>query len=99
MEPAEGADDMEEIGESTFVKAREKRDGPIRISKPEWSVYELVDGRRSISNIVDRTFLSDFEGSKAFYDLLNRGLIEEARRSIYRLLAGDEPKETVGTDD
>ena len=81
VEPAEGADDIEEIGESTFVKAREKRDGPIRISKPEWSVYELVDGRRSIGNIVDRTFLSDFEGSKAFYDLLNRGLIEEARRT------------------
>ncbi|HYN43558.1 MAG TPA: hypothetical protein VE129_17405, partial [Thermoanaerobaculia bacterium] len=30
---------------------------------------------------VDRTFLSDFEGSKAFYDLLSRGLIEEARRT------------------
>ena len=33
VEPAEGADDIEEIGEATFVKAREKRDGPIRISK------------------------------------------------------------------
>ncbi len=81
VEPAEGADDIEEIGEATFVRSREKRDGPIRISKAEWSVYELVDGRRTIGNIVDRTFLSDFEGSKAFYDLLSRGLIEEARRT------------------
>lgn len=81
VEPAEGADDAEEIGEATFARAREKRDGPIRISKPEWSVYELVDGRRTIGDIVDRTFLSDFEGSKAFYDLLSRGLIEEARRT------------------
>ena len=81
VEPAEGADDVEEIGEATFARAREKRDGPIRISKAEWSVYELVDGRRTISDIVDRTFLSDFEGSKAFYDLLSRGLIEEARRT------------------
>ena len=81
VEPAEGADDIEEIGEATFVRSRERRDGPIRISKAEWAVYELVDGRRTISDIVDRTFLSDFEGSKAFYDLLSRGLIEEARRT------------------
>jgi len=81
VEPAEGADDVEDIGEATFAKARERRDGPIRISRPEWSVYELVDGRRTIGDIVDRTFLSDFEGSKAFYDLLSRGLIEESRRT------------------
>jgi len=81
VEPAEGADDIEEIGEATFARTRERRDGPIRISKAEWAVYELVDGRRTISDIVDRTFLSDFEGSKAFYELLSRGLIEEARRT------------------
>lgn len=81
LEPAEGADDVEEIGDATFSRARERRDGPIRISKAEWSVYELVDGRRSIGDIVERTFLSDFEGTKAFYDLLSRGLIEEARRT------------------
>lgn len=81
VEPAEGADDVEEIGDATLSKARERRDGSIRISKAEWSVYELVDGRRTISDIVDRTFLSDFEGAKAFYDLLSRGLIEESRRT------------------
>lgn len=81
VEPAEGADDVEEIGEATFNRSREKRDGPIRISRAEWSVYELVDGRRTIGDIVDRTFLSDFEGTKAFYDLISRGLIEEARRT------------------
>jgi len=80
VEPAEGADDVEEIGEATFNRSREKRDGPIRISRAEWSVYELVDGRRTIGDIVDRTFLSDFEGTKAFFDLLSRGLIEEVRR-------------------
>ena len=55
--------------------------GAFQISRAEWSVYELVDGRRTIGDIIDRTFLSDFEGSKAFYDLLSRGLIEEARRT------------------
>jgi hypothetical protein len=81
VEPAEDADDVEEIGDAIHPKARDRRDGAIRISRAEWSVYELVDGRRSIGDIVERTFLSDFEGAKAFFDLLSRGLIEEARRT------------------
>jgi hypothetical protein len=78
VEPAEDADDVEEIRDAAHAKGRE---GAIRISRPEWWVYELVDGRRTIGEIVERTFLSDFEGSKAFYDLLSRGLIEESRRT------------------
>lgn len=79
--------EMEDFGESTFErKAREHRDEPIRISREEWAVYELVDGRRTVSAIIERTFLSEFEGTKAFYDLLSRGLIEEAKRL---LLQGD----------
>lgn len=81
VEPAEGAEEVEEIGDVTHTRLRERRDEPIRISKAEWSVYELVDGRRSVGSIVDRTFLSEFEGAKAFFDLLSRGLIEEARRT------------------
>ncbi len=81
VEPAEDADDVEEIRDAAHAKGRERREGAIRISRPEWSVYELVDGRRTIGEIVERTFLSDFEGSKAFYDLLSRGLIEESRRT------------------
>ena len=62
-------------------RARERRDGPIRVSRAEGAVYDLVDGRRTVGDIVDRTFLSEFEGSKAFFDLLSRGLVEEARRT------------------
>lgn len=78
VEPA-ADDDVEEVGDVTH-SGRARRDGPIRISKAEWACYQLVDGRRKISDIIDRTFLSDFEGTKAFYDLLSRGLIEESRR-------------------
>ncbi len=81
VEPAEDRDDVEEIGEPAGSRARERRDGPIRVSRAEWAVYELVDGRRTVGDIVDRTFLSEFEGSKAFFDLLSRGLVEEARRT------------------
>jgi hypothetical protein len=81
VEAADLADDVEEVGDVSHPRGRERRDGPIRISRPEWSVYELVDGRRTIGDIVDRTFLSEFDGTKAIYDLLSRGLIEEARRT------------------
>jgi hypothetical protein len=81
VEPAEGPQEIEEIGDVTLTKRAERRDGPIRISRAEWSVYELVDGRRAVGDIVERTFLSDFEGAKAFFDLLSRGLIEESRRT------------------
>lgn len=78
VEPAD-EDDVEAVGDITH-SGRARRDGPILISKAEWACYQLVDGRRKITDIVDRTFLSDFEGTKAFYDLLSRGLIEESRR-------------------
>ncbi len=81
VEAAEVADDVEDAAEITGTRGRERRDGPIRISKAEWSVYDLVDGRRTVGDIVERTFLSDFDGAKAFFDLLSRGLIEEARRT------------------
>ena len=81
VEAAELADEVEEVGDGTGTKGRERRDGPIRISKAEWSVYDLVDGRRTVGDIVERTFLSDFDGAKAFFDLLSRGLIEESRRT------------------
>lgn len=78
VEPAD-EDDVEEVGDVTH-SGRLRRDEPIRISKAEWACYQLIDGRRKISDIVDRTFLSDFEGTKAFFDLLSRGLVEEVRR-------------------
>lgn len=81
VEPADVADDVDETADASHHGRRDRRDGPIRISRPEWAVYELVDGRRTIGDIIERTFLSDFDGTKAFYDLLSRGLIEEARRT------------------
>ncbi len=81
VSPAE-ADDGEdaEIGESTVLKrSRERGDEAIKVSRAEWLVYELVDGARTVEEIIERTFLADFEGAKAFYDLVNRGLIAEVR--------------------
>ncbi len=77
---AEENEEPEEIGEASIARrAKEGRDEPIKISRQEWPMYELVDGRRSVAAIIDRTFLSDFDGSKAVYDLVSRGLIAEVK--------------------
>lgn len=81
VEPVD-AEEAEDFGDATILKrarAQESKSEPIRISKAEWAVYELVDGRRSVTSIIERTFLSDFDGCKAFYDLVSRGLIEEIK--------------------
>jgi Domain of unknown function (DUF4388) len=73
-------EDVDEMGESTMRRrAKDQKAGPIRISPAEWAVYELVDGRRSVAEINERTFLSEFDGCKAIYDLVTRGLVEEIK--------------------
>lgn len=75
-------EDMEELGEASVLqRSKSRAHEPIRISRAEWAVYELVDGQRSVGQILERTFLSDFDGSKAFYDLVSRGLVAEVRRA------------------
>lgn len=80
--PAQDEDDVEEIGESSLERRmREKRADPIRVSQAEWAVYQLVDGVLSIAEINERTFLSEFDGCKAVYDLVSRGLIAEVKKA------------------
>jgi hypothetical protein len=77
--PAEDEDAVEDVEDSTLARrAREKRLDPIRVSRAEWSVYELVDGRRSVAEMNEMAFLSEFDGCKACFDLVSRGLIEES---------------------
>jgi hypothetical protein len=77
--PAEDEDEVEVVEDSTLSRrAREKRLDPIRVSRGEWSVYELVDGQKSVAEVNELAFLSEFDGCKAFYDLVSRGLIEES---------------------
>jgi hypothetical protein len=88
--PAEGEDEVHDINEASVEKrAWEKRLDPIKISRAEWAVYELVDGVRSVAEINELTFLAEFDGCKAFFDLVSRGLIEEV---------GYEPKAAGGAE-
>ena len=77
--PAEAEDAVEDVEDSTLARrAREKRLDPIRVSRAEWSVYELVDGSRTVAEINELAFLSEFDGCKACFDLVSRELIEES---------------------
>jgi hypothetical protein len=79
-QPVIPADDEELTDDVEAVPERSGKDhrlDPVRISRAEWAVYELVDGRRTVAEINELTFLSEFDGCKAFYDLVSRGLIEE----------------------
>jgi hypothetical protein len=76
--PADDEEQVEEIEALPYRSARDRRLDPIRISRNEWAVYELVDEHRTVAEINELTFLSEFDGCKAFYDLVSRGLIEES---------------------
>ncbi len=75
--PADDEELVDDVDGSADRAGKESRLEPIRISRAEWAVYELVDGRRTVAEINEVTFLSEFEGCKAFFDLVSRGLIEE----------------------
>ena len=93
--PAEDEDGVEVVEDSTVARrARDRRPEPIRVSRAEWSVYELVDGQRTVAEINELAFLSEFDGCKAFFDLVSRGLVEEAMPRAVE--APDEPGLPVG---
>jgi Domain of unknown function (DUF4388) len=59
-------------------------EGTLSVSRPEAETWRWIDGRRSIGDIMERAFLSDFEVLKGSADLAARNLIEIGR-------AADEP--------
>src|SRR2546425_2278093 len=75
------ADEVDFDDNAPPVKRRKTHGGSdkIRISQEEKQVYELVDGRKTVTEIVEVSRLSDFDTNKALYELLTRDLIEEVR--------------------
>ncbi len=54
-------------------------EGTLSVSRPEAETWRWIDGRRSVGDIMERAFLSDFEVLKGTVDLLGRNLIEVGR--------------------
>lgn len=76
-----GADEADEID---FEPAAARKKKPvsadkIRISEEEKQVFDLVDGTRTVAEIVEISKISEFDTNKALYELLTRDLIEEVR--------------------
>jgi hypothetical protein len=54
-------------------------EGTLSVSRPEAETWRWIDGRRSVGDIMERAFLSDFEVLKGTADLASRNLIEIGR--------------------
>ena len=67
------------------VSAEEVHEGTLAVSRPEAETWRWIDGIRTVADIMERAFLSDFDVLKGFADLLDRNVIVEARSSPERL--------------
>ena len=57
------------------VQADQAGEGALLVSGREAEAWKWVDGRRKVSDILERAFLSDLEAYRALSDLLGRNLI------------------------
>jgi hypothetical protein len=80
-----GGDNVEEVDFDSPAPTSRKKTKPggvadkIRISEDEKQVYDLLDGKRTVAEIIEMSRVSEFDTSKALYELLTRDLIEEVR--------------------
>jgi len=58
----------------------ESAPGRLAVSPEEAIVWKLIDGKRSVTEITESTFLSDFDVVKALDQMLGRHLIVEVER-------------------
>jgi hypothetical protein len=100
----EREDDFDDLGFSFTDSPEESRVEVFddsRLSRNQSKVYQLVNGRDSVAELILESPLIEFETCKALADLVDRGLIREAtQEEIARSLAREvEPvrRSSVGT--
>lgn len=59
----------------------EEAAGAVTLSDTERLVYGLVDGKRPVQEVVDRSALSEFETCRTMFELISRQLLEEVRQA------------------
>jgi hypothetical protein len=72
--------DLELDGTSPHTEQKPPSEGRIKLSAEEREVLNLVDGKRTASEISERTTLGEFDTYRILADLLTRNLIEEVKR-------------------
>ncbi len=55
-------------------------EGAVTLNKEERIVHTLVDGKRSVQEVVESSLLGEFETCRILYELINRQLLEETGR-------------------
>jgi hypothetical protein len=61
------------------TSADEQREGALLVSKPEAESWRWIDGTRSVHDILERAFLSEFDVYKGLAELVGRNLIVEGK--------------------
>ncbi|HXH28486.1 MAG TPA: DUF4388 domain-containing protein [Candidatus Polarisedimenticolia bacterium] len=56
----------------------------VTLSDQERSIYNLVDGKRTVQEVVERSTLSEFDTCRILYELLGRQIIEEGRPAVIK---------------
>jgi len=69
-----------DLDEASDGQALAEHSGKLLVSYAEQEVLQLVDGVRTVEDIVRRSFFGEFETCKALYTLAIRGIIREATR-------------------
>lgn len=73
------AEEADEVDFDSASSRRKSGSDRIRISQEEKQVWDMVDGHRTVGDIVESSRLNEFDTIKALYELLTRDLIEEVR--------------------
>ena len=71
---APGVEDL-----NLVVGEKDAPEGTLSVGKSEAETWRWIDGKRSVGDIMERAFLSDFEVLRGTADLLARHLIEVGR--------------------
>ena len=79
-----GADEADEVDFDEPTPAAKKKKAPaggdkIRISQDEKQIYDLVNGKNTVGDIVEMSRVAEFDTNKGLYELLTRDLIEEVK--------------------
>jgi hypothetical protein len=91
-----GGEDVDEVDFDADAGAKKKKHSSpggekIRISEEEKQVFDLLDGKRPVSEIIEMSRLSEFDTTKALYELLTRDLIEEVKGQRTAAVAEQAP--------
>jgi hypothetical protein len=89
------ADDDAEIDFDESTNPKKGAGETIHISRQEKAIYDLVNGKSTVGEIVESSRYSEFDTAKALYELLSRDLIEEVRADQKRSTAAPRPAEDL----